>query len=228
MGAKLDADETLFDHEILEILLYNACPRMNTNPVAHALLERFVSFTEMFSASVDELMTVDGVGESVARYLKVVGLCYNRMDAAKSSITLKTFGECTAFASARLRGKQEEFLELYLTEKSGKVKRILSFTTQDRNKVTVTAEKIIEGISLSRPTGVVAAHNHLNGSATPSADDDNFTKQLQLICSMNGVNLIDHIICADGNIYSYYSEGKLDLIKRTVTLDRTVKWISDE
>ena len=228
MGAKLDADETLFDNEILEIILYNACPRMNTNPVAHALLERFVNFTEMFSASVDELMTVDGVGESVARYLKVVGLCYNRMDAAKSSITLKTFGECASFASARLRGKQEEFLELYLTEKSGKVKRILSFTTQDRNKVTVTAEKIIEGISLSRPTGVVAAHNHLNGVANPSADDDNFTRQLQLICSMNGVNLIDHIICAGGNIYSYYSEGKLDLIKRTVTLDRAVKWISDE
>ncbi|MDE5722442.1 MAG: hypothetical protein K2I30_06890 [Clostridia bacterium] len=228
MSAKLDADETLFDHEILEMLLYNACPRMNTNPVAHALLERFVNFSEMFSASMEELMTVSGVGESVARYLKVVGLCYNRMDAAKSSFTLKTFGECSAFASARLKGRQEEFLELYLTEKSGRVKRILNFTSQDRNKVTVTAEKIIKAISLSHPSGVVAAHNHLNGSPEPSASDDNFTKQLQLICSMNGVNLIDHIICADGEVYSYYSEGKLDSIKRSVTLDRAVKWISDE
>ena len=70
MRAKLENGEYLYEHEILEILLYNACPRVNTNPIAHALLERFCSLSEILKADVKELVTVEGVGESVADFLR--------------------------------------------------------------------------------------------------------------------------------------------------------------
>ena len=38
---KLKQGDNLFEHELLEILLFNAYPRNNVNPVAHALLQRF-------------------------------------------------------------------------------------------------------------------------------------------------------------------------------------------
>ena len=49
-------------HEILEMALYYAIPRGDTNEIAHQLMERFGSLKRMFEASVDELQEVPGVG----------------------------------------------------------------------------------------------------------------------------------------------------------------------
>lgn len=38
------------DHEALELLLYYAIPRQDTNPIAHRLIERFGSLEGVFSA----------------------------------------------------------------------------------------------------------------------------------------------------------------------------------
>ena len=61
---------TMCDHEILELFLFDAVPRHNTNPVAHALLDRFGSLLGVFAADKSELMKISGVGEGVAAYIK--------------------------------------------------------------------------------------------------------------------------------------------------------------
>ena len=43
------------DHEVLELLLYYAVPRRDTNPIAHALMDRFGSLNAVLSAPVEEL-----------------------------------------------------------------------------------------------------------------------------------------------------------------------------
>lgn len=227
MRAKLEEGAMLYDHEILEILLYNACPRVNTNPLAHALLDRFCSISEILKADVNELISVDGVGKNIAEYLRTVGLCAEQAGNVEGAAVLKTFGDCKHFVSLRLRGKTEEHLELYFMEKSGKVKRIYSYTSSDRNMAEARAEEIIRNISLAKPDGILAAHNHLNGSAQPSANDEAFTSQLQLICNMNGVTLYDHIIYADDNYYSFGECGALEKIRAKLSLKNVFKWISN-
>lgn len=224
---KLENDENaLYDHEVLEILLFNACPRVNTNPIAHALMERFCSMSEILNASTEELKTVKGVGDAVADYLRTVGLCYKRMGGIEGVAMLKTLGDCKKFVSMRLRGKTEEYLELYFTEKSGRVKRIYKYTSSDRNKVSVNTDEIV-GLIAKKPYAILVAHNHLNGSAEPSVNDDAFTKKLQLICSMNNVVLLDHIIYADERLYSYNDSGKLDAFRKTFSLTNAIKWIEN-
>ena len=78
---KLDSGN-LCEHEILEILLFNAIPRRNTNELAHRLLAAFGSVRGIFSATVAQLKTVDGVGENVAAYLRCVGKFYEVYRAA--------------------------------------------------------------------------------------------------------------------------------------------------
>ena len=58
----LAAKETLSDHEILEILLYNVIPRKNTNPIAHRLCRRFGSLRGVLEADHSELLQVEDVG----------------------------------------------------------------------------------------------------------------------------------------------------------------------
>ena len=52
------------DHEALELLLFYAIPRRDTNPIAHALMERYGSLSAVLSAPVEDLQKVEGIGES--------------------------------------------------------------------------------------------------------------------------------------------------------------------
>ena len=95
---KLRRGDNLFEHELLEILLFNAYPRANVNPVAHALLQRFASINEVISADVDELMLVEGVGENAALYLKCVGECMRLKNNCDSFTVIRNAGEFMQFA----------------------------------------------------------------------------------------------------------------------------------
>lgn len=225
MYSRLKSGENLFDHEILEILLFTACPRVNTNPLAHALLDRFGSLSQVFAADAEELQKVDGVGARIADFLKVVGFCSERAGKVEGVAVLKNVSDCKSFVSMRLKGRSEEYLELYCIEKSGLVKRILSYTSADRNRVTADASEIMREIALIKPSALLVAHNHLNGSCTPSENDEIFTRQMQLMCDMGGVDLWDHIIfAADDRVYSYRAEGVLDSIKKDFKLNNIKEW----
>ena len=59
----MESGERVFaDHELLEVLLYYAIPRRDTNELAHRLLEQFGSLQGVLSASAQELACVKGVG----------------------------------------------------------------------------------------------------------------------------------------------------------------------
>lgn len=213
---KLKARGLLHEHELLEMLLFNAYPRKNTNPIAHALLEAFGSLKGVFEAKVEQLVGIEGVGESVALYLKCVGECaLAAYDRDTGKIFLKNYGDFKLFTAERLRGKTEEVLEFYFIDKSGRVKYVYSHTDSDEHRVSVKAEKLSAIIATEKPFGILIAHNHLTGHSRPSESDNKFTGEMQIICSLNGVVLYDHCVYAsDNDIFSYFSEGLIDGIKK--------------
>lgn len=227
MCAKVKEGDRLYDHEVLEIILYSVIPRTNTNPIAHKLLERFCSVSEIFKAEVEELKQVEGVGENTAVFLRTLGMCIERAGCAEGAAVLKTLGDCRSFVTMRMHGRPEEILELYFLDKSGCVKRIYTYTSADRNKVVARADEIIKNIALVKPYGLLVAHNHLNGSAEPSGNDEIFTAQIQLICNMNNVKFWDHLIYADGKYYSYKDKDRLDNMARKYSLNNVLAWINN-
>ncbi|MBS5023490.1 MAG: hypothetical protein KH054_10090 [Firmicutes bacterium] len=114
---KLDSGN-LCEHEILEILLFNAIPRRNTNELAHRLLAAFGSVRGIFSATVAQLKTVDGVGENVAAYLRCVGKFYEVYRAADEERFPKKFEaeSFMAFVKENYAPADKEVLDFYLID----------------------------------------------------------------------------------------------------------------
>lgn len=224
MYEKLKSGDSLYEHELLEILLFNAYSRKNTNPIAHALLDAFGSISGVLNADVAALCAVEGVGESVALYLKCIGECVGHSTKQPAGIAvLKSYEDFKNFTKIRLRGKTEEVLELYCIEKSGKVKKTFTFTSNEQNKVVVDSDRVAKVFASAKPYGLLIAHNHLSGNPQPSANDDRFTMEVQLLCSMNNVELFDHCIyAADESVYSYFSAGRIDKIKREYSFEKLV------
>ncbi len=71
------------DHELLEMLLYYAIPRRDTNELAHRLLKQFGSLQGVLSASEEELACVKGMGQQAALLVALVPtLCRREHEGA--------------------------------------------------------------------------------------------------------------------------------------------------
>ena len=85
--------EHFADHEALELLLFYAIPRRDTNPIAHALMDRYGSLSAVMSAPVEDLQKVEGIGESAAILLKMVPHLYSKArlaDAKRQDVILNS------------------------------------------------------------------------------------------------------------------------------------------
>ena len=64
--------ENFEDHQILELLLFYANMRGDTNPLAHALLDEFGSLKGVLEARPEQLMQVKGIGKQQAVLISMV------------------------------------------------------------------------------------------------------------------------------------------------------------
>ncbi len=57
-------------HEVLEQVLFEAIPRVNTNETAHLLINEFGSLENVFRVAANDLEKVHGIGKTSAAYLE--------------------------------------------------------------------------------------------------------------------------------------------------------------
>ena len=70
------------DLTILEFILTLAIPRVDTNPIAHRLMDRFGSISAVLDASPLQLQEIRGIGPRAARLLSFFPQlcnCYNKI-----------------------------------------------------------------------------------------------------------------------------------------------------
>ena len=224
MLKRLVYPEGLQDHEVLEILLYNAIPRKNTNPVAHELLAAFPSLSDLLHAEYEELLAVSGVGPETAAYLRCIGILTERI-AQKEEVPPVLFSPAAfmEFLQARLGKLRNEVVEVFSVNGQGRVRSCKRFSLSAPDRAEVETGKIGQFFAAKKPAGIVLAHNHPTAPARPSAEDDAFTAQMQLYCSMNGIRLYDHIIIGQDGAYSYFLVGRMDEIRRKFNITALVE-----
>ncbi|MGM9661648.1 MAG: RadC family protein [Oscillospiraceae bacterium] len=199
------------EHEVLELLLFYAVPRQDTNPTAHALLERFGSLDAVFSAPVEELTRVPGVGENAAALIRLILPLYRRirLSAASGETILNSTEKAGAFFLDRFAGERQEVMYQACLDMKGKLLAVQKLGTGDVNFVHADIRRIVENALLCRASAVLLAHNHPSGVALPSEADNAVTLQVQQVLQSVGVTLFDHIIVADDDFVSLRQNGLL-------------------
>jgi DNA repair protein RadC len=208
----LENPSIVSDHELLEVLLYGALPRVDTNEIAHRLLKVFGSLSGVFSATEKELTCIEGVGKSAATAIMVVGKVAERLIKERANTKTKrmfSFYENKEEIIADLGGLYEEKVIIYLLD--DKYRKISSIVFEDRERFSVKLDipELAKAVAIHKPKFAIVAHNHPSGMLEPSGDDDFTTQRLCLLCSVHGVTLIDHVIVAGNAAFSYRQSGRL-------------------
>lgn len=219
MMEKLIASPDSFaEHEYLEIVLFSMLKRQNTNPLAHRLIKEFGSLKGVFNASVYELMQVEGVGKSVAYGLYSIGKAMKQ--ATKKQPSSNNWSNISSHLVEVVNWfdeETEEKLVLLLLDKDYvEISRIECVGGEPAIKTKLT--DIASEFARFKPKYLILAHNHPSGNAEPSPTDDYSVAKFNMLCELHGVNIIDKIIVADDEVYSYKLASRLSEVKETATL----------
>jgi len=203
--------ENFADHEALELLLYYAIPRRDTNPIAHALMERYGSLSAVLSAPVEDLKKVPGIGESAAILLKLAPQVYSkaRLADAEQETVLNTVSRVGAYLLERFSSERNEILYQLCLDRKGRLLACKRLGEGGVTSVDLNVRLLMENAILTSASVVILAHNHPSGVALPSDDDRAATKRAQEALDTIGVKLVDHIIVADGDFVSMEQSGYL-------------------
>ena len=197
------------DHEALELLLYYAIPRRDTNPIAHALMERYGSLSAVLAAPVEDLKKVEGVGESAAILLKLAPQLYRKakMSDAEQETILSSVERVGAYLLDRFAGEKNEVVYQLCLDRKGKLLVCKKLGEGGVTSADLDIRRLVENALLTGASAVVLAHNHPSGVALPSRDDYAATDRAKTALAVVGVALTDHIIVADGDFVSMADSG---------------------
>ena len=209
---KTSGMDSLSDVQVLEVLLYYAAPRGDTNPAAHALLNRFGTLDGVFSAPEAELKKVDGVGDAAAQLIALVPQVARRCLMSRSAQiqVLDTTSKCGRYLLPYFHGEHEEVVYLLCLDAKCKALDCVLIHRGGVNVASIAARKVVKTALDANATSVVLAHNHPSGLALPSQEDKQTTMVLKAALDAVGVVLADHIIVADDDFVSMRDDGILE------------------
>lgn len=195
--------------QVLELILFYCIPRQDTNPIAHRLLDRFGSLSQVLEASPEELMKVQGIGESAAIFLSMfvsVGRYY-RINRYGGEVILNTIEKCGEYITPFFEGRRNETVFLLCLDAKCKVLCCREVGEGSVNSAAVPIRRIVEMALGANATSVVLAHNHPSGIALPSAEDVHTTQRLAAALEAVEIQLVDHIVVADEDYVSHVQSG---------------------
>lgn len=198
------------DIEALEMLLFYALPRRDTNELAHALLGRFGSYRAVLEADATELTQVPGVGENAANLIRLVSEMNRRYMLSKKQGGRILIRDCVSAGEYLLplfAYQTEELVYAVSLGSGGNVIRSHKLASGMSNKVDFSVRDVVEIALQDKAAFILLAHNHLSDTALPSKTDIATTKAVQEALRYVGVGVFDHIIVCEDDYVSLRDSG---------------------
>ncbi len=194
--------EALRDQELLAIVLGTGYRGRPVLDVASGILEEFPK-EELVELKLAQLRRIKGLGQAKASLLVAAFELARR--ALNKGMGLRPVIACPADILPLLdeirEERREHFLCLYLNARNQVIyKEIVSIGSLSAS--IVHPREVFQAAIKHSAAGIVLAHNHPSGDVSPSRDDIDLTRRLVRAGEIMGIDILDHIIIAEGEFLS--------------------------
>lgn len=193
------------EFQVLEMLLFYCIPRIDTNQLAHTLVEEFGSLQQVLEAPPEALAKVPGIGPSAATFLSFASAFaryYTVNRSQQAPVIVDSLDKCGERLQPHFVGRRNECVYLLCLDGKCKFLGCKLIGEGSINSAAVPIRKIVEVAIHSNASTVVLAHNHPSGLALPSKDDVQTTKLVAQALQAVDVTLWDHMIFAENEYVS--------------------------
>ena len=166
-----------------------------THELASSLISKFGNLHSVVCA--EEMLLRDlGVSDIALTLLRITAILKKYLAEKYLLPTLSVSDKermLTVLSLLFLDEEQENFM-LLMFDKAGKFRYLHRFSEGNTNTVSITSRMAVERAILSGASTVIMAHNHPNGSATPSKSDALATEHLYKSLQKAGIELLTHYV----------------------------------
>lgn len=203
--------EGFSDYEVLELALFYANARGDTNETAHELIDQFGSLKTVLEARPEMLTQVRGVGDAAATLLSFVSQLSRRYlnDMGRELKQIANRQTAEMYCKSLIMGCRTERFHVICLSASCKVLGQRRISEGSLSEVNAYPRLVAETALNYNAHSVILCHNHPGGTEMPSRDDITTTEHLQKILGGLGITLLDHIIVSGDHTYSMVQHGDM-------------------
>lgn len=207
----------LSNAELLSIIIKTGTKEYTSIDLANKVLSLNTNsnIRGMLDCSIEEFMTVKGIGKVKAIQLTAIGELAKRMSKPLNILNIKITSPndvCNLLMDELKYEKREKVKVIILNAKNNILKIVDLGTGTTSIAIIDPKDVLLEVVKMGAPK-MILIHNHPSGDPTPSIQDLRITKRLCECSKMFGIELLDHIVIGDGRYESIFSWEKKGLWK---------------
>jgi DNA repair protein RadC len=199
----------LSDAELLAVFLRIGVTGKSAVDLARDMVAHFGSLNGLFQASVNQFSALHGLGPAKFAQLQAV------MELAKRALAEQLQTGMTMSSPQLVK----QYLQLLLTHKSYESFTVLFVDVGNRliateelfrgtlTHASVYPREVIKATLRHNAAALILAHNHPSGIPMPSQSDHAITRTLKSALAMIDVKVLDHLIVAGTEVYSFAEHG---------------------
>ena len=201
MSDMLEPLEALAAPSSFEQILSYSIGEEKSRECVEKLLDRYGSFSTVFSEEVEDICRIGGIGKNTALLIKLIAYANSRRvtDAFRFGVE-HTEIELREYIAALFLGASVESVYVLLLDDMNRVIATEHVSDGTVNASDIVPRKILDFARRRKSKRIILAHNHPKGGATPSKDDIMTTGRLFNLFATVGVRLCAHYIVADGEV----------------------------
>ena len=199
----------LSDAELLAIFLRTGTSGKSAVDLGREIMMHFGSLSRLFSAQLKEFSDLNGIGPAKFAQLQAIVELARRLLAEdlQNGVTLSSSDKVMSYLQLYFsRLTHESFVVLYLDIKN-KLIECREMFRGTLSQTSVYPREVVKAALANNAASVILAHNHPSGKADPSNADKTLTHALKQALGLVDIRVLDHIIVAGKNTYSFAEYG---------------------
>jgi DNA repair protein RadC len=204
--------ESLSDAELLAIFLRTGVQGCHVVDLAKQLLSSFGSLCAIFSASEADFCARRGLG--LAKFVQLQACLemskrYLVEDINDLGCALTSSQATRDYLIAELRLEHREVFAVLFLDNQHQILSFEKLFLGTLDSAAVYPRVVVEQTLKHQAAAVILTHNHPSGLAKPSSADKQITDKLTQALALIDVRVLDHIIIAGHQCYSFAEHNEL-------------------
>ncbi len=199
--------ETLSDAELLAILISSGGKDNSALDIANELIKKFCSLNNIINTSYNHISKIKGISKvrslTFQTILEIIKRYNKLLNNPLFPIPHFDISSLADIIRNDFINVNEEYVVIVIVDKFGKIMQEKILFKGTRNKVIISASKLINTVLESGYKIFYIFHNHPSGNPLESNLDTKALEEIENLAKVFNLKFMDHIIITEKKYYSY-------------------------
>jgi DNA repair protein RadC len=199
-------EHKLSNAELLAILLRDGSRGESALDLSRLILQKFKTFRNMSHIDSRDWLGFRGLGQAKIAQIKAaieIGRRFNEEQIVESRPKIRFAKDVVDMLMPRMRDLKKEVFKVIFLNSQNRVIAIEDVEEGTVNHAVPIVREIFQRALQHFSVSIICVHNHPSGVATPSIDDEVFTARLFEAGEIMQIKVLDSIIIANNDFYSF-------------------------